>query len=56
MLFLFPLCHSERSEDELLSQRRKISKTSTLCVTEILPPYGRLNDKQNRNNIKKQPL
>ena len=40
-------CHSERSEDELLSQRRKISVTHTntdVDVTEILPPYGRLND------------
>ena len=24
--------------------KRKISKTSTLYVIEILPPYGRLND------------
>ena len=30
------ICHSERSEE---------SRMHSLCVTEILPPYGRLNDK-----------
>ena len=29
------ICHSERSEE---------SRYHKVCVTEILPPYGRLND------------
>ena len=35
-LLTLPLCHSERSEE---------SRVHKVGVTEILPPYGRLNDK-----------
>ena len=34
-LLTLPLCHSERSEE---------SRVHKVGVTEILPPYGRLND------------
>ena len=34
-LLTLPLCHSERSEE---------SRCHKVGVTEILPPYGRLND------------
>jgi len=42
-LLALPLCHSVRSEDELLRQGEK-SRYHKVGVAEILPPYGRLND------------
>ena len=43
-LLTLPLCHSERSEDELLRTLSEKSRVHKVGVTEILPPYGRLND------------
>ena len=46
---MFNYCHSERSEDELLRTCPKnlenIHVDILVYVTEILPPFGRLNDK-----------
>ena len=51
------ICHSERSEDELLRACPKNLKTPTLRI-QILPPYGHQDDKtkrkNNNNNIKKE--
>ena len=41
------ICHSERSEDELLRTLSEKSRVHPLDASEILPPSGRLND----NNI-----
>ena len=41
------ICHSKRSEDELLSEAKNlgsIAQPKNVDVTEILPPFGRLND------------
>ena len=37
-------CHSERSEDELLRASPKNLKSASGCI-QILPPFGRLNDR-----------
>ena len=42
-------CHSERSEDELLSEARNLGNTHVNAF-EILPPFGRLDDKTELKN------
>ena len=38
------LCFSIVQPHPPLSQRQKISSVSSLCIPEILPPHGRLDD------------
>ena len=42
--FFMIICHSERSEDVLLNEVKNLG-SAMLCVIEILPPFGRLDDK-----------
>ena len=37
-------CHSERSEDVLLRTMSEESRVHQVGVSEILPPFGRLDD------------
>ena len=41
--FFMIICHSERSEDVLLNEVKNLGSIM-LCVVEILPPFGRLDD------------
>ena len=43
------ICHSERSEDELLRTLSEKSRIHPLNATEIFPPFGRLNDNKGDN-------
>ena len=43
------ICHSERSEDELLRTLSEKSRIHPLNATEIFPPFGRLNDNKEDN-------
>ena len=37
-------CHSERSEDVLLRTMSEESRVHQVGVSEIIPPFGRLDD------------
>ena len=45
---------SSRAERSVAKDLEDIHLFPMLCVTEILPPYGRLDDKWNRDKIKRK--